>query len=291
MARIIYKKGLEGQNKIDCIEGIEIEMMNGQCALIYPKYAELPLLDYPRIGNWDANTLTLIKALKVENCTETMDELLEIESPAANYTHQFKSDVHGAFGIPTLFVATEIEYHIEEINDAAKTIEGADLINEYYTSIWSCIRSEWDYAWIVSTYYGTVRRSNLNCPCTCIPTVVYKKQRLRKVSSWMIEASVPTIVYKKPQTVYMVTSERGTQEDMHNLVDETKIFENLDNAKTYAKRKFEDVLKMFGVTKDDVNVEESGKEKEEEEYSIHAKFLHRYTEWDVWVLIQKKEIE
>ena len=31
--------------------------------------------------------------------------------------------------------------------------------------------------------------------------------------------------------------------------------------------------------------------KEEEEYSIHAKFLHRYTEWDVWVLIQKKEIE
>ena len=107
----------------------------------------------------------------------------------------------------------------------------------------------------------------------------------------MIEASVPTIVYKKPQTVYMVTSERGTQEDMHNLVDETKIFENLDNAKTYAKRKFEDVLKMFGVTKDDVNVEESGKEKEEEEYSIHAKFLHRYTEWDVWVLIQKKEIE
>lgn len=88
----------------------------------------------------------------------------------------------------------------------------------------------------------------------------------------------------------MVTSERGTQEDMNNLVDETKIFENLDNAKTYAKRKFEDVLKMFGATKDDVNVEESGKDKEEE-YSIHAKFLHRYTEWDVWVLIQKKEIE
>ena len=33
MARIIYKKGLEGQNKIDCIEGIEIEMMNGQVRL------------------------------------------------------------------------------------------------------------------------------------------------------------------------------------------------------------------------------------------------------------------
>ena len=290
MAKIIYKKGLEGQNKIDCIEGIEIEMMNGQNALIYPKYEELRLLNYPRIGNWDAKTLTVLQALKIENCTETTDELLEIESPAANYIRQFKSDVYGAFSIPTLFVATEIEYHLKEINDVAKTIEGADLINEYYASIWSCIRCERDYGWIVSVYYGTICRCNLSCPCTCIPTIVYKKQRMRKVSSWMTDASVPTIIYKKPQTVYMVTSERGTQEDMHNLVDETKIFKNLDDAKTYAKRKFEDVLKMFGVTKDDVNVEVSEKEKEEE-YYIHANFLHLYIEWDVWVSIQKKEIE
>ena len=290
MARIIYKKGFENQNKLECIEGIEIEMMNGQNALIYPKYEELELLYYPRIGNWDAKTLTVLQALRIENCTETTDELLEIESPAANYIRQFKSDVYGAFSIPTLFVATEIEYHLKEINDVAKTIEGADLINEYYASIWSCIRSKRDYGLMVSVYYGTICLCNLNRPCTCIPTIVYKKQRMRKVSSWMTDASVSTIAYKKPQTVYMVTSERGTQEDMHNLVDETKIFENLDDAKTYAKRKFEDVLKMFGVTKDDVNVEESGKEKEEE-YYIHANFLHRYTEWDVWVLIQKKEIE
>lgn len=291
MAKIIYKKGFENQNKLECIEGIEIEMMNGQNALIYPKYEELRLLYYPRIGNWDAKTLTMLQALRIENCTETMDELLEIESPAANYTRQFKSDVYGAFSIPTLFVATEIKYHLEEINDAAKTIEGADLINEYYAAIWSCIRCEWDYGWGVSACYGTICRYHLSCPRMCIPTIVYKKRRMRKVSSWMADASVPTIVNKKPQIVYMVTSERGTQEDMNNLVDETKIFENLDDAKTYAKRKFEDVLKMFGVTKDDVKVEESEKEHYEEAYSIHANFLHRYTEWDVWVSIQKKEIE
>lgn len=37
MARIIYKEGLEGQNRLDCIEGIEIELLNGQS-----KSVELP---------------------------------------------------------------------------------------------------------------------------------------------------------------------------------------------------------------------------------------------------------
>ena len=39
MAKIIYREGMEGQNKLSCIEGIEIELLNGQKALIYPKYA------------------------------------------------------------------------------------------------------------------------------------------------------------------------------------------------------------------------------------------------------------
>lgn len=52
MARIIYKKGFDGQNKIDCIDGIEIEMMNGQCALIYPKYEELPFADEKNINEY-----------------------------------------------------------------------------------------------------------------------------------------------------------------------------------------------------------------------------------------------
>lgn len=169
MAKIVYKKGLEGQNKIDCIEGIEIEMMNGQCALIYPKYADFPT--------------------------------------------------------------------------------------------------------------------------TSVPTIVYKKRRMRKVSSWMTDASVPTTVYKKPQTVYMVTSERAEKEDLQSLIDETKLFASFDDAKEYAKRKFEEVLKIFGVTKDNVKVEESEKENSEELYSIHSNFLYSGHEWDIWVTIQEKEIQ
>ena len=45
MARIIYKEGLEGQNSLKCIEGIEIDLLNGQKALIYPKYSNEELLD------------------------------------------------------------------------------------------------------------------------------------------------------------------------------------------------------------------------------------------------------
>ena len=40
MARIVYKKGLEGANTLKSIDGIEIDMLNGQKALIYPKYSE-----------------------------------------------------------------------------------------------------------------------------------------------------------------------------------------------------------------------------------------------------------
>lgn len=267
MARIIYKKGFENQNKLEYIEGIEIELLNGQNALIYPKYADLPILDFDKIDDWKAKSMNEVTALKVEDSASATGELLAIGSPAAKFVRQFKSDIHGLFNLPTLLAAMEVIYQREDINAFAKTIEGADLLKED-AHVSTCFRYRRDFRWVADGLLGIARYNGLYGHYTCIPTVVYKKQ----------------------QTVYMVTSERGTQEDMNNLVDETKIFENLDNAKTYAKRKFEDVLKMFGATKDDVNVEESGKEKEEE-YSIHAKFLHRYTEWDVWVLIQKKEIE
>ena len=39
MVKIVYKEGKEGQNKLSSIEGIEINLINGQKALIYPKYA------------------------------------------------------------------------------------------------------------------------------------------------------------------------------------------------------------------------------------------------------------
>ena len=52
MARIIYKNGCEGQNRLECIEGIEIDLLNGQKALIYPKYSNEELLDPKDRGRW-----------------------------------------------------------------------------------------------------------------------------------------------------------------------------------------------------------------------------------------------
>lgn len=94
--------------------------------------------------------------------------------------------------------------------------------------------------------------------------------------------------------VYIVTSERAIREELNGLVDEIRVFSKLDNAKAFAKRKFEDIIKFFGLTKDSVKVDEedySEKENSEEEYSIHTNFRFCGTEWDVWVSIQKKEIE
>ncbi len=63
-AKILYKAGYEGQNRLECIEGIEIELLNGQKALIYPKYAVRQMLSSEQIDKWDAKELTEIRALK-----------------------------------------------------------------------------------------------------------------------------------------------------------------------------------------------------------------------------------
>lgn len=267
MARIVYKEGYEGQNRLDCIEGIEIEMMNGQCALIYPKYEELPFADEKNINEYKRIIEKEIDALKAEDSMEATNKLIALGSPSARFVRQFNSNIYGSYNLPTLIAAIEISNQSKDINAIAKTIEGADLIEDD-AEISTCFQATNFSRWFA--YGGGFLGSTASVyPNTC----------------------VPTIVYKKPQTVYMVTSERGTQEDMHNLVDETKIFKNLDDAQAFAKRKFEDVLKIFDVTKDDVRVEEADKENFEEVYYIHANFLHGYTEWDVWVSIQKKEIE
>lgn len=54
MTKIIYKKGMEGQNRLSCIEGIEIDLLNGQKALIYPKYAERQMLTREQVSKWSA---------------------------------------------------------------------------------------------------------------------------------------------------------------------------------------------------------------------------------------------
>lgn len=172
MAKIIYKEGFEGLNTLKSIEGIEIELLNGQCALIYPKYADAPLLGKERIDDWGEKPMTEIEALKVENSASATDKLLALDSSAAKFVRQFKSDVYGQFNIPTLLAALEITHQLEEINELAETIEGADLLEEGVdvSSCSRCSRGSW---WIASGGSGFAAYYGLSGSYVFVPAIVY----------------------------------------------------------------------------------------------------------------------
>lgn len=172
MAQINYKEGCEGQNTLESIEGIEIELLNGQKALIYPKFANLPLLDKDRIDDWKAKIMTEIEALKVTGSKEATDELLALDSSAAKFVRQFSSNVYGHFSMPTLLAAMEIVYQREDINALAKTIEGADLLKEV-VAVSSCSRCSRDYKWVADGVIGFAYGYFLQYFGSCVPTIVY----------------------------------------------------------------------------------------------------------------------
>lgn len=168
MAKIIYKKGLNGQNKLECIEGIEINLLNGQCALVYPKYAELPLLDEDKIDKWRTGCIKEITALKLDDSAKVTDDLFILDSPAAKFVRQFKSDTYGPFNMPTLLAAKEIKDQMKYINECARYIDGADLL-ESGMDLSSCFRGGKNHIWSSSDeeYIGFKN--------TCVPTILYRK--------------------------------------------------------------------------------------------------------------------
>lgn len=174
MARIIYKKGKEGQNRLECIEGIEIELLNGQKALIYPRYSEEVMLPKDKIASWNAKETSETEALKKEDNLWATGALLRCESPAAEYVSNFRSDKHSIFALPTLHAAMELQNQKNDIDELAETIEGADLLRDYTSLVWSCSRGVNDNGWIAigrsgfaSIYY--VYGSNL-----AVPVVLYR---------------------------------------------------------------------------------------------------------------------
>ncbi len=147
MAKIIYKEGCEGQNRLECIKGIEIDMLNGQKCLVYPKYKECKLLnDDARAEMWEAPNLTEIGALKVEDTTAATDELLSLGSPAAQHVREC-----GDYNLPSLLAAMEIWDQREDIDALARQIEGAELLRDYTLDIWSSCRYSANNAW---SYFG-----------------------------------------------------------------------------------------------------------------------------------------
>lgn len=172
MAKVIYKEGQEGQNRLDCIEGIEIELLNGQCALIYPKYAEEVMLPKDKIASWDAKENSEIEALKKKENLWATGALLRCGSPAAEYVSNFHSDKYGIFGLPTLLAAMDLQHQKEDIDALAETIEGAHLLRNFIIYAWSCSRYSEDGGWIASDF-GFATGDNLCNSYLVVPVVLY----------------------------------------------------------------------------------------------------------------------
>lgn len=173
MAKVIYKEGQEGQNRLDCIEGIEIELLNGQKALIYPKYAERALLENEKISEWGATKKTEIEALKLEATAFETIVLLSHDSPAAKFVTQFRADEHKIFALPTLLAAMEIQDQKSDIDALAKTIEEADLLRDFTSSVWSCSRCGEGFGWFANGSSGVAGGSFLCSSYLAVPTIVY----------------------------------------------------------------------------------------------------------------------
>ena len=153
-ARIIYKDGCEGQNRLEGIEGIEIGLLNGQKALIYPKYGNKALLKLMDIDKWPGQEVSKAAALKLRDNQAATTALLGAGSPAAEFVSGFESERFGRFGLPTLLAALEITEQRREIDELAKNIEGADLLKDFHGSVWSCSRCSEYIGWIAYGNYG-----------------------------------------------------------------------------------------------------------------------------------------
>lgn len=125
MARIIYKNGCDGRRRLECIEGIEIDLLNGQKALIYPKYSNEVLLDQEDGHRWHDATTSETAALRLRNNQAATAALLEAGSQAARFVTKFTSERFGRFGLPTLLAARGADWDIR-----MRRLDDADLERE-----------------------------------------------------------------------------------------------------------------------------------------------------------------
>lgn len=172
MARIIYKNGCEGQNRLECIEGIEIDLLNGQKALIYPKYSNEGLLDPKDRDRWHDAGISETAALRLMDNQAATAALLEAESPAARFVTKFTSERFGRFGLPTLLAAMEITEQEGEIDKLAREIDGADLLEDFSSSVWSCSRYSPNFGWIAYSNGGCADGLGLNSRYVAAPLVL-----------------------------------------------------------------------------------------------------------------------
>lgn len=172
MARIIYKDGCEGHRRLESIEGIEIDLLNGQKALIYPRYSEKVLLAIRNRDRWHDAGISATAALRLRDNQAATAALLEAGSPAARFVTKFTSERFGRFGLPTLLAAMEITEQEGEIDKLAREIDGADLLEDFYSSVWSCSRCEPGFGWIAYGGNGSANGYYLDGSGVAVPLVL-----------------------------------------------------------------------------------------------------------------------
>ena len=168
---------MEGQNKLSCIEGIEIDLLNGQRALIFPKYSKEYLMQSDQIDKWNGRALSEIEALKVEDTFSETVALFNLGSPAANWVLLFVTKDRRQFSLPSLLAAMEIQHQKEEIDALAETLEGADLLRDFTPHVWSCSLFSTDSGWIA---YGDdfASFSTFTNACLAVPTILYREEEI-----------------------------------------------------------------------------------------------------------------
>lgn len=172
MARIIYKDGCDGRRRLECIEGIEIDLLNGQKALIYPKYSNEVLLDQEDGHRWHDAKTSETAALRLRNNQAATAALLEAGSQAARFVSKFTSERFGRFGLPTLLAAMEITEQEGEIDKLAREIDGADLLEDFSFNVWSCSRFNQCNGWIAYGNIGCAYSSILDNSFVAVPLVL-----------------------------------------------------------------------------------------------------------------------
>ena len=174
MARIIYKDGCDGQRRLGSIEGVEIDLLNGQKALIYPKYSEEALLDLKDRDRWHDVGISETAALRLRDNQAATAALLEAGSPAAEFVSKFTSERFGRFGLPTLLAAMEITEQKGEIDELARGIDGADLLKDFSPDVWSCSRYSSSNGWVAYGNGGGAANEYLYIRNVAAPLVLLK---------------------------------------------------------------------------------------------------------------------
>lgn len=131
------------------------------------------MLTREQIGKWSVKDETEIEALHIKDTYNKTLTLNSLDSPAADWVTCFRCEDFGQFYLPSLLAALEIQHQKAEIDTLAETIEGADLLRDFTSNVWSCSRCSSGSGWFAGGDYGCVSYGYLYHSGLAVPTIQY----------------------------------------------------------------------------------------------------------------------